>query len=131
MFLFNVLHILHERCNVQSHLIHADSRLDALLYCAARNKFQFDSTPLVKFLETKYDSIIDRMSNNDPRIAVLEQQGAIKTWDSGTISLGQLLMLGVEVGAITEAHLERFIAKNQDERVFTLGEIAVDTTDIL
>ena len=130
MFLFNVIHVLHNRSRVKSYLIQVDSRFEALIYIAARNRFQPYRNDLVEFLRDRYDAIVMAMSNDDPRLEQLEQQRGIAC--VGHIGLSEILSIGTQTGAITENHLTKFIFKpDSDDNVFTLNEVAIDDSNPL
>ena len=115
LYLFNKTHIVYDRCRHQAYLIKAANRMDALLWVARKNKYSED--PLLEnFIKKREPIIVDRMAAGDSRLELIER---------GEFSSVIMLDIGVEVGAIKEAHLENFIVKN-DDYVYSLVSIAID-----
>ncbi len=115
MYLFNRTHIVYDRCKHEPHLFKADSRMDALVYVAKKNKYS-DLPLLEKFIEGRKPIIIDRLDSNDIRLEKVEKN---------EMSSFELLELGLQIGAIKEMHLEKFIAK-ADDYVYSLVPIEVE-----
>jgi hypothetical protein len=115
MYLFNRTHIVYERCRHEPHLFKAETRMDALVYVARKNKYS-DLPLLERFIESRKPIIIDRLANNDPRLEKIEKN---------ELTSFEMLDLGIQIGAIKEMHLEKFIAK-ADDYVYSLVSIDVE-----
>lgn len=130
MYLFQRLEYEHAKVKVEPYLIQASSYLDAMTKIATKNRFN-DNSDLVKFIESRYDKVIDLMPIENPLFEKLEKQQGIKYWtdplntsNPPSVSLQEILLYGIEIGAITEAHLEKFILKSKEEDVsYYLKEI--------
>jgi len=122
-------------------LIKADSTKDALIYIARNNKFQSNSRGLIEFLDGLYHSIIEKMPDDDLMLEMLEKQKGLKYWLASfsqqclmaepTISALDILNKGIEINAIGESHLYKFVHKSYKSSVtYRLSEMELTNITI-
>jgi hypothetical protein len=115
LFIFNKTHIVWDRCKHEQHPFYANSRMEALIRVARKNKYS-DEPLLERFIDGRLPIIVDRLKASDPRLELIERK---------ELTNMELLDIGLEIKAIREDHLEKFIAKS-DDFIYSLSSPAVE-----
>lgn len=140
MFAFQRIEVFShlDRASVETHYIKADSRFDALKHITSRLRYHehSDMQEFVTFMSGIYETIVKAMNIADPRLELLEAQNGLYYWacknherytlQEPKLSLTDILELGVEVNAITETILAKYIFKGSQSITYKLEEIVFE-----
>ncbi len=107
-------------------VITSQFELEAMTYIIIHNKFEPGNTHLLELVEKYYDNILDVIP--DEFLDKLEAQNGLSPWTAAwweqvsdiTVSLEQILELGIKYKMITQRMLYKHITKKESDCVYQL-----------